>query len=98
MKHEHENPAIIASYDLIETKPTDRLDHLNKSLQVKQIILRCMLFLDNLRVSPYLTEYTDEDLKHIHEAVRVSAIPLLQLTEYFLDKTLKDTEEHSLAV
>jgi len=89
---------IQASYALLEIEPTDRLDFLTKALGVKQVILRCMLFLDDLKGSPYISEYTNEDLALIHESFCDAATPLLLMIEHFLEKATVDADKYSLAV
>lgn len=98
MNHELAEAIIQASYVLMEMEPTDRLDYLNKTLQVKGVILRCMSFLDDLKGSPYIAEYTDEDLATIHEAFCDSAMPLVQMIEHFLEKSKIEADIYSLAV
>lgn len=98
MNHELAEAVVQASYVLMKMEPIDRLDYLDKALQIKQVILRCMMFLDNLKGSPYLAEYTEEDLEIIHEAFCDSAMPLVQLIEHFLEKAMVDADKYSLAV
>jgi hypothetical protein len=91
--------AIIAqSHMILDIEPTDRLDFLAKALDVKQIILRCMVFLDDLKGSPYIAEYTDDDLALIHESFCDSALPLLLMIEHFLGKATVDADKYTLAI
>ena len=98
MNHELAEAIVQASYVLMDIEPTDRLDYLDKALQVKGVILRCMIFIDDLKGSPYLREYTEEDLSIIHEAFCDSAMPLLQMIEHFLEKSWEEANRYSLAV
>jgi len=92
MNRELARGVIEASYELLEEEPTDRLDYLKKALQIKQVILRCMIFLDDVKGSPYLEVYTKEDFVTIHEAFCDSAEPLLLMLEYFLEKAMEEVE------
>lgn len=98
MNHELAEAVLQASHVLLSIEPVDRLDYLDKALQVKQVILRCMVFLDDLKGSPYLEEYTEEDLSTIHESFCDSALPLLHMLEHFLEKATVDADKYSLAV
>ena len=98
MNYELAEAVVQASYVLMEIEPTDRLDYLDKALQVKQVILRCMSFLDDLKGSPYLGGYTQDDLTIIHEAFCDSAMPLVQMIEHFLEKAQVEAIKYSLAV
>ena len=98
MNHELVKAVLEASYELLEAEPIDRLDYLKKASQVKQIILRCMVFLDDVKGSPYLDVYTLDDFATIHEAFCDSAEPLLLMLEHFLEKSMEETDERHLAV
>ena len=98
MNYELAEAVVKASYVLMDIEPIDRLDYLDKALQLKQVILRCMMFLDNLKGSPYLGGYTEEDLATIHESFCDSAMPLVQMIEHFLEKLRIEADKYSLAV
>ena len=98
MNYELAEAVVQASYVLMDIDPIDRLDYLDKALQLKQVILRCMMFLDDLKGSPYLGKYTEEDLALIHESFCDSAMPLLQMIEHFLEKAQVEAAKYSLAV
>ena len=89
---------IANSHALIQTKPTDRLDCLNKTAAIKQVIMGCVIYLDQLYRNPEIVNYSEEDLSLIHESVCVSAIPLLHMVEYFLEKAEEEAVKYSLAV
>ena len=86
------------SYDLLDVEPVDRLDFLAKALDIKQVILRCMIFLDDLKGSPYLGVYTDEDFAIIHESFCDAAMPLLHMIEHFLAKAVVVANDNPFAV
>ncbi len=98
MNRELTEAIIQASYVLMDIEPTDRLDFLAKALDVKQVILRCMMFLDDLKGSPYLGGYTEDDLETIHEAFCDSAMPLVQMIEHFLEKAVLEGDDNPFVV
>jgi hypothetical protein len=89
---------IANSHALIQTKPQDRLDCINKTASIKAIILNCVAYLDQLHHNPDILKYTEDDLFRIHESVCVSAIPLLDMVEHFLGKAEAETERRHFAV
>jgi hypothetical protein len=98
MNHDEVARRIAHSHALIQTKPVDRLDYINKSTEIKQVIMGCVAYLDQLYYNPDIMEYTEADLSFIHESICVSAIPLLHMIEHFLDLAKAEVKEHSLAV
>lgn len=89
----------IASYhDLIQTKPRDRLDFINKTKEVKQVILRCVAYLDELYGQEKAWFFPEEDFARIHESVCVSAVPLLDMVEHYTKKAEAETRERHFAV
>ncbi len=86
------------SHVLIQARPTDRLDYIQKTAAIKQVIVGCVSYLDQLGNDPNIISYTEEELKIIHEAVCVSAIPLLNMIENFLDAAKEEERGYSFAV
>ena len=89
---------IANSHELIQTPPLDRLDCINKTKEIRTVIMSCVAYLDQLYSHPNSWEYTEDDLSFIHESVCVSAIPLLDMVERFLKLAESEAEEHTFAV
>ncbi len=89
---------IANSHALIQEKPVDRLDCLNKSASIRMVIMSCVAYLDQLYQNPKIMEFTREDLDFIHQQVSVSAIPLLDMVEHFMKLTGEGKRKYSLAV
>jgi len=89
---------IARSHELIQMQPTDRLDFINKTAAVKQVIMSCIAYLDQLYHNKESWDYTDEDFSFIHQSVCVSAIPLLDMVEHFLGKAESEADRRHLAV
>ena len=85
-------------HELIQTKPLDRLDYAVKTKEVKQVIMSCIIYLDQLYARGEAWEYSDEDFSFIHQSVCVAAIPLLDMVEHFMKKAEAETLERHLAV
>ena len=98
MHKDQAKDAIDEAHMILNAEPQDRLDYLVKALQVKQVILRCTLFLEGLKTSPFLGEYTEEDLAIIHESFCDSALPLVLMMEHFVEKAELAADRYSLAV
>ena len=98
MKAEEVAERIARSHALIQMKPLDRLDCINKTAAVKQVIMSCIVYLDQLYHQKGAWEFTENDFSRIHESVCVSAIPLLNMVEYFLEKAEAETQERHFAV
>ena len=82
MNYEEVADKIARSHALIQDTPTDRLDYIQKTAAIKQVILGCVNYLDQLNYDPNIMEYTEKVLSSIHEAVCVSAIPLRTVAIY----------------
>ena len=98
MKYEQVKKNIAESYKLVQTKPEDRLDCINKALKIVTVLGAGIVFLNELSQSPTLHEKTDEELEYVHESFCVSAIPILQMVEHFTEKREKEARKYSLAV
>ena len=85
-------------HELIQTKPTDRLDCVTKTQEIKQVIMSCVVYLDQIYQQDIAWDYTDEDFSFVHEQVCVSAVPLLHMVERFLEKAEAETQERHFAV
>ena len=97
MNHETVAQRIARSHDLIQAKPLDRLDCINKTAAVKQVIMSCIAYLDQL-YQKESWEFSENDFSFIHESVCVSAIPLLNMVEHFLELAEAEAKKHSFAV
>ena len=89
---------IANSHELIQMKPLDRLDCITKTTEIRQVIMSCVAYLDQLYSHQSSWSFTEDDYFLIHEAVCVSAIPLLNMVEHFLEKEVKETETRHFAV
>lgn len=98
MNPEYTKRTIERSYELIEFKPKDRLDYLDKALQLRGVLSGGIAFITELAMSPRVDEFTEEDFVFIHESFCVSAIPLVRMIEHFLEKSLEETDERHLAI
>lgn len=98
MNYDEVAERIARSHELIQTKPTDRLDSINKTAEVRTVIMNCVAYLDQLYQNTEILEYTEDDLSFIHQSVCVSAIPLLDMVEHFLEKAEEETQERHFAV
>ncbi|GAH17509.1 unnamed protein product, partial [marine sediment metagenome] len=65
---------------------------------IGQVVLRCMTFLNEIKGSPYIGEYTKKDFIYIHETFCKSATPMVKMMEHFLDKAYQDAEDKHFAV
>ena len=97
MTYEDVAQRISDSHELIQERPIDRLDYINKIGGIRQVIMSCIVYLDQL-YSNNKGNYNEEDLTIIHESVCVSAIPLLDMVEYFMDKAEKEADDRHFAV
>lgn len=98
MNYDEAAEKIALSHELIQTKPLDRLDFINKTAEVKQVIMSCIIYMDQLYASGVSWEFSEEEFSKIHESVCVAAIPLLDMVEHFMKKAEAETREHHLAV
>ena len=98
MKYEQQKENIRNAYDLINEDPDDRLGCINGSLKILTVLNSGAIFLNEVVTSPYLEDYSMDDLKYIHESFCDSAAPLIEMLEYFAEKMEKDAKEHSFAV
>ena len=98
LNYEETKDGIKTAYALINTVPVDRLDCLSKALQIQNVLGGGIVFLNEVAASPHRGEFTKEDLEYIHESFCDSAIPIVQMIEYFSEKMEKGAREHSLAV
>ena len=98
MNYEETKESIKTAYALINHVPVDRLDCLSKTLQIQNVLGGGIMFLKEVATSPHRGEFTKEDLEYIHESFCDSAMPIVQMIEYFSEKMEKGAREHSLAV
>ena len=98
MNYEEVAERIARSHRIIQARPIDRLDYIQKTAAIKQVILGCVNYLDQLHGDPNIMAYSEEDLSTIHEAVCVSAIPLLNMIEKFLEAAKEETQGYTFAV
>lgn len=98
MKYDNVMQRLSNSHDLIQTKPLDRLDCINKTAAIRMVIMSCVAYLDQLYNNPDIMQYTEEDLALIHESVCVSAIPLLDMVEHFMEKAEAEADNRHFAV
>ena len=98
MKHDEVARRIKTLYEIINEKPEDRLGFFSHALKIKDVIIGSITYLDGLKGSPYLDDYTEEDLKKIHQSFYDSAVVLLKMLEHFNEKTLEEKEENPFAV
>jgi len=98
MNSEYSRKTIEIAYDMINDKPTDRLDCINKTLQLQRVLHTGMAFLNEVALSPYIDDFTEEDLEFLHESFCVSAIPLVQMIEHFLEKALAQADGNPFVV
>ena len=98
MNREHTRWTIEKAYELIEAKPKDRLDYLDKALKLRMVLSGGIAFLTELAMSPQVNEFTAEDFAYIHEQLCVSAIPLIHMIEHFLEKAQEVVDRYPLAV
>lgn len=98
MNREQTRWTIEKAYELIEAKPKDRLDYLDKALKLRMVLSGGISFLTELAMSPRVNEFTAEDFAYIHEQFCVSAIPLIHMIEHFLEKATVNADKYSLAV
>lgn len=98
MKYDRVAKNITNAHTLIQTKPEDRLDYIQKTAEIKQVIIGCVNYLDQLHGDPNIMDYSEKDLSAIHEAVCVSAIPLLNMIERFLEAAKAEAAGYSFAV
>lgn len=89
---------IASSHELIQTKPLDRLDFINKTAEVKQVIMGCIAYLDQLYHQQEAWFFSEEDFAFIHQQVCVSAVPLLDMVERFLEKAEAEADNRHFAV
>ena len=98
LKYDDVLQKIADSHELIQTKPLDRLDFINKTAGVKQVIMSCIVYLDQLYHQKGSWLFTEEDFSFIHQQVCVAAIPLLDMVEHFLEKAEAEADTRHLAV
>ncbi|MHA1962809.1 MAG: hypothetical protein ACW99U_21680 [Candidatus Thorarchaeota archaeon] len=98
MKYEDVAQRIALSHELIQTKPLDRLDFITKTSEVKQIIMNCIAYLDQLYHQRESWFFSEDDCSFIHQQVCVSAVPLLDMVEYFIEKAESEADNQHLAV
>ena len=98
MKYADVAQRIAHSHDLIQTKPLDRLDFINKTAEVKQVIMSCIVYLDQLYHQKESWGFSEEDFSFIHQQVCVAAIPLLDMVEHFVELAESETRERHFAV
>ena len=98
MNPEYMRRTVEKSYELIEAKPKDRLDYLDKALKLRMVLSGGIAFITELAMSIYVDEFTVEDLAFIHESFCVSAIPLVHMIEHFLEKAELEGNENPFIV
>ena len=98
MNYEETKKNIGAAYDLISEKPVDRLDCINRTLKILSVLNGGVAFLNEVATSPHQDEFTQEDLEYIHESFCDSALPLVQMIDYFSKRMEAEAEKYSLAV
>jgi len=86
------------AYHLLNEEPKDRLDCLNKALQIQKILGGGMLFLNEVASSLHQDEFAEEDLRYIHESFCDLAAPILQMIEYLMERMEREARKHSLTV
>lgn len=98
LKYDEVAQRIAISHVLIQTRPTDRLDCINKTAGVKQVIMGCIVYLDQLYHQKRSWDLSEEDFSFIHQQVCVAAIPLLDMVEHFLEKAEAEADNRHFAV
>ena len=97
-KYDEVRKSIDVAYALINDEPTDRLDCINKTLKLLGVLNSGAVFLNGVVTSPYLEDFTEDDLSYIHEAFCDSAVPIIEMIEHFNEKSERETKENVLAV
>ena len=98
MKYDEVAQQIADSHELIQTEPLDRLDFINKTAEVKQVIMSCIVYLDQLYHQKESWFFSEGDFSFIHQQVCVAAIPLLDMVEHFLEKAEAEADNRHFAV
>ena len=98
MNYDKAKEAIEADYALINDAPTDRLDYINKALKLVSVLNKGAIFLNGVAVSPFIHEFSEDELAYIHESFCDSAIPIIEMISHFNEKAEREAREHSLAV
>ena len=98
MKYDEAKEAIEADYALINDAPTDRLDYINKALKLVSVLNKWAIFLNGVAVSPFIHEFSEDELAYIHESFCDSAMPLIEMISHFNEKAEREAGKHSLAV
>lgn len=98
MNYEQTKESLKGAYHLLNEEPKDRLDCISKALQIQKVLGGGMLFLNEVASSLHQNEFTEEDLRYIHESFCDSAAPILQMIEYFMERLEREARKHSLAV
>ena len=71
--------------ELIEAIPEDRLDTLNKSMKLRDVILSCLATFNAISDVKASERFSDHNLNVIRGHFAESARPLVELTEYFMN-------------
>ena len=95
MKYDEVVQRIAEHHELIQTQPLDRLDFITKTSEVKQVIMSCIVYLDQLYRQKAAWGFSEEDFAFIHQQICVSAIPLLNMVEHFLEKAEAEAKEEA---
>ena len=98
LKYDDVAKRIASSHELLHTKPLDRLDFINKTAEVKQVIMSCIAYLDQLYHQQEAWFFSEDDFSFIHQQVCVSAVPLLDMVEHFLEKAEAEADSRHFAV
>ena len=98
MNYEQSKSNIQAAYDLINEEPKDRLDCISKAIKILVVLNGGVAFLNEVALSPHKDEFSMEELTYIHESFCDSAAPIIEMIDYFTEKTEREAEKHSLAV
>jgi len=98
LNYEKSKANIEEAHKLINEKPADRLDCVNKTLKLLGVLNSGAVFLNGVVTSPYLEDFTEDDLAYIHESFCDSAIPIVEMIEHFNEKAEREAKEHTFAV
>ena len=98
MNYDEAKESIKVAYALINETPTDRLDYVNKSLKLINVLNSGTMFLHGVAASPHIHEFSEDELAYIHESFCDSAIPIIEMISHFNEKTEREAREHTFAV
>lgn len=86
------------AYELVDDDPVDRLDYISKTFRLHQILYGGISFFNDLNITHYIDEFSEEDLEFLHESFCESATPIIQMLEYFLDKAVAMADDSPFVV